>query len=476
MGASDMIGRKEETETLVELVNSGKPEFLALYGRRRVGKTFLIKEFFDNSFSFYATGIQKGDRRNQLRAFKESLVKYGDTIKTIPKDWFEAFSRLESLLENENVYREYKSGRKVVFLDELPWMDTAKSDFISAFDYFWNSWGSSQKDLLLIICGSATSWIINNIVKDTGGFYNRLTRQIRLMPFDLNECEQFLRANGLQLTRRQLVECYMVFGGIPYYLNYIKPQYSIAQNIQMLFFQENSPLKYEFTQLFQALYKNADIYISLIRELSKKKCGMTRAELLESKKAGEGKELTKYLDDLEQCGFIRKFTDFSTEKTGGHYQLIDPLCLFHLTFLETGKYDSWIDFLDTPAYYAWCGPAFEQVCFQHIKQIKQTLGISGIASNVRAWKSKKTTPGAQIDLLIDRKDDVVNLCEIKYSKDVFAIDAAYEKDLIRKRECFRKETKNKKALWITMITFSGLRKNEYTNEVVSTICGEDLFI
>ena len=197
---------------------------------------FLPDYFFDNSFSFYATGIQKGDRRNQLRAFKESLVKYGDTIKTIPKDWFEAFSRLESLLENENVYREYKSGRKVVFLDELPWMDTAKSDFISAFDYFWNSWGSSQKDLLLIICGSATSWIINNIVKDTGGFYNRLTRQIRLMPFDLNECEQFLRANGLQLTRRQLVECYMVFGGIPYYLNYIKPQYSIAQNIQMLFF------------------------------------------------------------------------------------------------------------------------------------------------------------------------------------------------------------------------------------------------
>ena len=453
-----MVGRKEEIEILEDLLVSGRPEFLALYGRRRVGKTYLIKEFFHDTFSFYATGLQNGDKKQQLRAFRESLAEYGDEQRTIPKDWFEAFSRLRSLLEQKTVIREYKSGRKIVFLDEMPWMDTPRSDFKSAFDYFWNSWGSSQKDLLLIICGSATSWIINNVVKNTGGLYNRLTRQIRLMPFRLSECESFFSANGMNFTRKQIIECYMVFGGIPYYLNYIKPQYSIPQNIQSLFFEENSPLKYEFNQLFQALFHNADKYISIIRELSQKNSGMTRAGLIETGKTIEGKDLTRCLEDLEQCGFIRRFTDFSSEKNGGHFQLIDPLCLFHLTFLDNKRITSWIDHYNTPGWYAWCGLAFERVCFQHIPQIKQSLGISGISSNVFSWKSKHTQPGAQIDMLIDRKDDVINLCEMKYSQDEFAIDRKYEKDLIRKQEVLRKETKTKKAIWVTMITFSGLNK------------------
>ena len=470
-----MIGRKEETEILEDLLASGKPEFLALYGRRRVGKTYLIKEFFHETFSFYATGLQKGDKKQQLRAFKESLAAYGDEQRVVPKDWFEAFTRLRSLLEKNEVHREYKSGRRVVFLDEMPWMDTPRSDFKSAFDYFWNSWGSSQKDLLLIICGSATSWIINNVVKNTGGLYNRLTMQIRLLPFRLSECEAFFSANGIKLTRKQIVECYMVFGGIPYYLNYIKPQYSIAQNIQSLFFEENSPLKYEFTQLFHALFNNADRYISIIRELSQKKSGITRAELLSTGKTVEGKDLTKCLEDLEQCGFIRRFSDFSCEKNGGHFQLTDPLCLFHLTFLDNKRTASWLDFQNTPGWYTWCGLAYERVCIQHIPQIKQALGISGISSNVFSWKSKHSTPGVQIDMLIDRKDDVINLCEIKYSLDEFVIDRGYEKDLIRKQETLRKETKTKKAVWITMITFSGLKKNEYSSQVVCELCGDDLF-
>ena len=470
-----MVGRKKEQEILEKLLTSRKPEFLAVYGRRRVGKTYLIKEFFNNSFSFYATGLQQADRKHQLRAFQESLLQYGEDARTIPKDWFEAFSRLRALLEREAVLRDYRSGKRVIFLDELPWMDTAKSDFKSALDYFWNGWASAQKDLLLIVCGSATSWIINNIVKDTGGFYNRLTCQIRLMPFNLNECEEFCSANALQLTRTQIIESYMVFGGIPYYLNYLNPHYSIPQNIQMLFFQENSPLRYEFEQLFQSLFRNAQKYISIIRELSRRKSGMTRTELISSKKTVEGKDLTGCLEDLEQCGFIRRFSDFSSAKNGVHFQLVDPLSLFSLTFLEDRRKSSWLDIHDTPAYYAWCGLAFEMVCLHHIGQIRQALGISGISSNVFAWKSKRSKPGAQIDLLIDRRDDVINLCEMKFSRDVFSIDAAYEKELIRKQEVLRQETKTKKAIWITMITLSGLQKNEYREQVVCEICGDDLF-
>ena len=470
-----MIGRKEEISTLVDCINSKRPEFIAIYGRRRVGKTYLVKEFFRDNFSFYATGVQNKKTGQQLRIFKESLVKYGDKIKTIPKDWFEAFSRLEKLLESDQVPREYETGRRVVFLDELPWMDTPRSDFKSALDYFWNSWGSSQKDLVLVVCGSATSWIINNIVKDTGGFYNRLTRQIRLLPFNLGECEQLLESNGLQLTKRQVVECSMIFGGIPYYLNYLKPQLSLAQNVQMLFFQENAPLKYEFHNLFYALFRNADNYISIVLELSKRRYGYTRAELINTGKVKDGKTLTKSLDDLVQCGFVRKYHDFSKKVNGCHYQLVDALCLFHLSFLTDGKTGSWLEFINTPAYYTWCGLAFEIICLLHTKQIKQALGISGIYSQEFSWNSKKTKPGAQIDLLIDRKDDVINVCEMKYSREPYSIDEKYEADLLRKMEVFRSETKTKKALMLTFISFSGMKKNAYSNNILCEIGADDLF-
>ena len=470
-----MIGRTEECDVLASCLNSGKAEFVAVFGRRRVGKTYLVKEFFNNSFSFYATGVQNVDTRQQLRIFNESLTKYGDATQTIPKDWFEAFSRLQTVLESGLVQKHYETGKRIVFLDELPWMDTAKSDFKSALDYFWNSWASSQDDLMLIVCGSATSWIINNIVKDTGGFYNRLTRQIHLMPFNLGECEKLLSSNGMLMTKRQIVEAYMVFGGIPYYLNYLKPQYSLAQNIDMLFFNENAPLKHEFSQLFKSLFRNAGNYIAIIRELAKRKRGFTRSELIAGGKVPEGKELTKCLEELEQCGFIRKYHDFSKKTNGGYFQLMDSLCLFHLTFLENKEIGAWLDFIGTPAYFAWAGLAFERVCFQHIKQIKQALGISGVSSHETAWSSKKSTPGAQIDLLIDRKDDVINVCEIKYSQNEFAIDADYEKALIHKLESFRTETKTKKALWLTMLTFAGIKRNQYKNIVLSEVTGEELF-
>ena len=470
-----MIGRKQELEILEECLGSGRPEFLALYGRRRVGKTYLIKEFFNETFSFYATGVNGENKKYQLRAFKSALEKYGDPDRTIPKDWFEAFERLQKLLQRDEVVRDYKSGRRVIFLDELPWMDTPRSEFKSAFDFFWNSWGSSQKDLFLIVCGSATSWIMDNIVKDTGGLYNRITRQMRLMPFDLSECEQLLKLNGLRYSRKQVVESYMIFGGIPYYLNYLRPQYSLAQNVDMLFFQESGPLRYEFGQLFSALYKKSDKYIAIVRELSKKTGGLTRAELLEGGKTVEGKELTECLESLEQCGFIRKYRDFTKEKSGYHYQLIDSFVLFYLRFIEKGKVDTWTEYILTPAYYAWGGLAFERVCLMNMKQIKKALGISGISSRESAWKSKKKEGGAQIDLLIDRKDDVINVCEMKYTQEEFAIDAGYEKELIHKLEVFREETGTKKALWLTMITYAGVKNNEYKDVVMSELSIDDLF-
>ena len=468
-----MIGRKDEISTLQECLESKRPEFLVVYGRRRVGKTYLIKEFFNDDFSFYATGVAKLNTRKQLKVFNESLIRYGSKDKTIPKDWFEAFARLETLL-TETGNRNAISNKMIVFLDELPWMDTPRSDFKSALDYFWNSWGSSRKDLLFIVCGSATSWIINNILKDTGGFYNRITRQIHLMPFCLRECEQLLESNGMHMTRKQMIESYMVLGGIPYYLNYLKSSLSLAQNIDMLFFHENSPLRYEYNQLFSALFKKSGYYSDIVEELAKKKSGMTRNELLDSGKTPAGKELTKCLNELEQCGFIRRYRN-TTKKNDFIFQLIDPFVLFHLTFIEGRDLDSWLDILNTPSYFTWCGLSFERVCLLHVSQIKDALGIRGISSNEYSWRSSRSTPGAQIDLIIDRKDDVMNICEMKYSQEEYTIDSQYEKNLLNKIDAFRTETKTKKALLPTMITLDGLKKNQYSNSIACSLSGDDLF-
>ena len=470
-----MIGRKEEQEVLRDCLASPRPEFLAMYGRRRVGKTYLIREFFNDCFSFYATGVPNLNTRKQLRIFNESLLKYGSTDKTIPGDWLEAFSRLEKLLSSPDVQRDYQSGKRVVFLDELPWLDTARSDFKSALDYFWNSWGSAQKDLVFIVCGSATSWMIRHVVMNTGGLYNRITRQIHLLPFSLGECEQLLQSNGMPFTRRQIMECYMVFGGVPYYLNYLKPQLSLAQNVDALLFQENSPLRHEYTQLFASLFRNAGHHMEITEALSRKSSGLTRTELSQQKNIPDGKELTRCLEELEQCGFIRKYSDFTRAKNSCIYQLTDPFTLFQLTWVQNRKLASWVDFINTPAYYSWCGIAFERVCMLHSRQMKLALGISGISSRDYAWRSKKSSPGAQIDLLIDRKDDVINLCEMKYTQDEYVIDAAYEKELLSKMETFRKESGTQKAILLTMVAINGVKQNAHRGIVMNEIVGNDLF-
>ncbi len=472
----NIIGRIYEQDQIEQCAGSGKPEFLVVYGRRRVGKTFLIKEYFNNSFSFYATGMLNEKTHDQLKAFNESLIEYGDTEKKIPKDWFEAFRRLRKILEGTNVNRDMVSGRRVVFLDELPWMDTARSDFKSALDYFWNSWASSESDILLIVCGSATSWIINNIFNDRGGLYNRITRSIHLDPFDLSECEEFINNNGIEMTRKQIIECYMVFGGVPYYLNLLDRRLSLAQNIERLVINERGQLHYEYEHLFHSLFNNANNHIKIIEALSSRRSGMMRTELTKLSGVGDGAALTKAINELEQCGFIRKYKNYAKKKQGFFYQVIDSFVLFSLYFLKDKDLDSWQSFLNSPGYYAWRGNSFEIVCLNHVYQIKSALGIAGVDSTEYSWRSKDVLVASQIDLMIDRNDGIINVCEMKYTNDEFEIDAEYEKQLLRKLDAFRKETSPKKALHITMVTADGLKKNAHSHVVQNVIDGEALFI
>ncbi len=467
----NIIGRKEEQKILKECIESGKSEFLVVYGRRRVGKTFLVKEYFDNVFAFYATGVNGVGLSDQLQYFNDSLKEYGSTEKSAPKSWREAFSRLKKLLQKEDVAKDPLTGRKIVFLDELPWMDTPKSGFLAALDYFWNSWASSQKDIALIVCGSATSWIIGNILYDKGGLYNRITRQIHLMPFNLGECEAFYRANGIQMDRYETIQSYMIFGGIPYYMGLLSRRMSFVQNIDALLFDERGSLNNEYDRLFGSLFRNPEKHAKIINALATRRIGLTRKELVTEAQISDGLLLTKTLRELCECGFLRKYGNITKNVREAYYQIIDPFILFNIAFLQKKKITSWAKYSATPGYYSWSGLAFEIVCLNHVPQIKKALGISGVDSTEYAWRNSN----AQIDLVIDRADSVINLCEVKFSAKEYSIDDGYAKNLRNKIEEFRNETKTRKAVHLTFITASGLVHNSHSGIVTNEVDVDDLF-
>ena len=407
--------------------------------------------------------------------FHRSLFETGDRNPDVPKDWFDAFARLRELLGREDIKRDYGSQKAVVFLDEVPWMDTPKSDFKSALEWFWNSFGSTRADLLFIICGSATSWIIDNVFHNTGGLYNRVTKRMHLKPFTLSECERFLQGEGFVTTRRQIAESYMVFGGVPYYLRLLSPRYSIHQDIERLIFAPGGQLQDEHHYLFASLFKNSDSYISVVKALASRTNGLNREEITQQTGMKSGGQLTKILSELEACDFIREYQDFTKPTTGTVYQLMDAFTLFYFHFVENRKLQSWLDYLHSPGYYAWSGIAFERVCLLHSAQIKDSLRISGIRSSEFSWRSKAAKPGTQIDLLIDRKDGIIDLCEMKYTEDALAVSSDLRKELERKRTVFRDETQTEKAIHILLISAAGFAEKQPDETIQYKLSLDDLF-
>lgn len=471
-----IIGRKNEQMKIQNALDSNKAEFVVVYGRRRVGKTYLIKEFFNDTFSFYTSGVLSRKMKDELYAFNYSLVSYGCKDRSLPKNWFEAFDKLKTMIEENIIKIDSRYNKRIIFIDELPWLDTLKSDFKGAFDFFWNTYASRQDNLVLIVCGSATSWIMNNLLNSNGGFHNRITSKIYLKPFNLLETEQLVNdINGNHLSKSDIINLYMIFGGVPYYLNFINPNFSLIQNVDNLLFKEGGELENEFVNLFSSLFSHYENHAKIIDALSKRKMGLTRKDILKYSNLSSGFSFTKVLQELEQCGFIRKYSDYKKENNESLYQLIDPFTLFSINFLKERKFSSWINFVGQPAYYSWEGYAFEVVCLNHIPQIKKVLGIEGIDSLDYSFSSN-VLAGAQIDLLIDRKDNVINLCEMKYSSDIFTIDAKYEERLLNKIRVFKEVTKTKKAIVLTFVTLNGVTKNSHYGIVRKEISAKDFFI
>lgn len=470
-----LVGRKAEIKTLRKLHKSTRSEFVAIYGRRRVGKTYLIKELFKDQFTFQMTGLSRPDFQLQLNNFYIALGKYDSSIKNQPKptNWLDAFQLLETYLEKST------APRKVIFIDELPWMDTPKSDFLTALEHFWNAWAYYRNDVLLIVCGSATSWMINELINNHGGLHNRVTKRLALAPFTLQETEEFLRQKGCVYDRYQIVQLYMAVGGIPFYLEQIEPSKSIPQNIDTLFFREGGELRTEFPNLYQSLFKKHERHVLVIEALATKSKGLDRKAITQLTGLSSGGTLSKILKELEECGFIKKYLPFGKKSRSSLFQLTDPYSLFYLQFVQNSKAygeGTWLAQLDLPKWRAWSGYAFEYVCLYHLSAIKKALGINGIYVEVSSWKSHTAKNGAQVDLVLDRRDRVITLCEIKFSQETFTITKSYASNLKNKIATFRQETATKRSIFLTFITTFGLTTNQYTMSLVqNSLTLDDLF-
>lgn len=463
MTQTTLIGRVEERKVLEKALQSPKAEMVSVIGRRRVGKTFLVKSVYEGRIDFEITGIQHATRKEQLRNFMIQLSNFskGSFPQTEPKDWLEAFHFLSKFLEMKQ-----KREKMVVFLDELPWLSTHRSGFLKGLSFFWNSWAVNQ-NIVVVICGSAASWMIRKVVHHKGGLHNRITRRITLRPFTLVETEDFLKAKKINLDRYQILHLYMAMGGVPHYLDEIEAGKSAAQNINQICFSENGLLFDEFSKLYSSLFENSEAHVRIIRALAKKRRGLTRSEIVQDSHLPEGGGATKVLEELLHSGFISMNFPFGKKKKDSLYRLTDEYSLFYLQFIEKNQGEgqgAWQQLSQTQAYTSWAGYAFESICLKHLLQIKKALGISGVYSTASAFYKKGTEEeeGLQIDLLIDRKDHVINLCEMKFYSAETTLSKSMAMELRNKIATFKASTKNRKQVFLTFITTFGLKQNKHS--------------
>lgn len=486
MALKNIIGRSKEIKILEQIWHSKESEFLALYGRRRVGKTHLIREYFSDKDATYfeLSGEKDGTLQNQLENFINiySNVFFNGIPLKCPKSWKEAFDLLTQQIEKTD-----KSKKIIIFFDELPWLATKKSKMIQALDYYWNRYWNRQSNLILVVCGSAASWMLEKLINAKGGLYNRITKAILLRPYTLNGVQDFLSHRGINVTAKQVLDLYMVFGGIPHYLKQVEKGKSAAQIINRVCFQNDGLLYEEFDRLFQSLFEHSGINLSIIRAINSQRYGISRKELIKKAKMSSGGTLNKRIKELESSGLIQSFIPYGHKKKDIYYRVIDEYCHFYLTWIEPLKSKSaeggksyWQTKSETPSALSWAGYVFETICFKHVDQIREALEIQTIASECGSWRlfAKKGSKesGAQIDLLFDREDGVITLCEIKYSENVYIVDKDCARNLRNKIEAFEKSFKTNKQIFVTMITTRGIKPSIWSEDLVqSSLTIDDLF-
>ena len=475
------IGRKNETERLLNCYQSNRSEFVILYGRRRVGKTFLVNHTFKGKFSFYYTGLHNTSLKRQLEKFAEAMQEYG-TLPVKPQfdNWYHAFDALKAILKSSK-----RRNKKVLFFDEMPWMSSRNSNFVSALEDFWNTWAVLRDDILLIATGSTTSWMVDHLLKNKGGLYNRITSKIYLRQFNLQECEEYLRAHRCDWDRYAITQYYMYLGGVPFYLSLLSYDKTLEENIDELFFDHQAKLAREFYDIYDAQFMDAGRYVELIKVLAEHREGMTRQEII-SATSTSGGGLSVMLENLERNDLIRGYTQFGNKRKGIIYRVTDFFTIFYLKYVNGVRHRPsryWLAKSATPAVMAWRGLTFELVCLFHIDQINQALGIMGMLTAESSWRSSHAQvvdsagkqKKAQIDMIIERSDRIIHLCEMKFSSEKFIVTKKYEEELRDKMTIFRQETKTTKMLNLTFVTTHGVARGVHAGIVQSQVSLDDLF-
>ena len=475
-----MIGRVRETRELNTLYESGRPELVAIFGRRRVGKTYLVDETFKGRITFRHAGLSPADQSGggtldaQLEHFYYSLRLQGCGARKRPRSWLEAFFLLEQHLEQID-----NGSRQLIFIDELPWLDTPRSGFITAFEGFWNTWACHRDNVMVVVCGSASSWVLDKLVNNHGGLYNRVTYELELRPFTLAESEAFFRERGVALSRYDIAQAAMIVGGVPYYLGYFQRDLSLAQNVDALFFSPGARLRDEYGRLFSSIFDDSQQTQAIVSLLGTNRKSFTRGEIVKRLGTADGARLSDNLRALEASGFVIRYTPFGERANAVRYKLVDAFCKFYLHFCSGASAQGegfWQQNVSSHAVTSWRGFAFEDICFGHIDQIKAALGISGVATTQSAWSEEtEDGDGVQIDLLISRNDNVVNMCEAKFYSDDFTVTKSYYRQLLRRQEILGDRISPKAAVHSTLITTFGLKHNEYSGLFTNVVTLDDLF-
>ena len=480
---SYIVGRENETKELLDLYHSNKAEFVAVYGRRRVGKTFLVDEVLKGKITFRHAGLSPIDEQNRRNNLKEQLAHFFFSLKMhgmkeneTPSSWMEAFFLLARWLERKSV----EGKRQVVFFDELPWLDTPRSGFMTAFEGFWNTWGCHRDNLMIVVCGSASSWMLDNLINNHGGLYGRTTYEVKLRPFTLAECESYYQKQGIKMSRYDIVQSYMTIGGIPYYLGYMKKGLSLAQNIDQLFFSENAKLRDEYDRLFASVFSNPEQMKRIVQLLGERRMGYTRKEILAKTGLDDCGASTKMLKALVASDFVQMYVPFGKSAREVHYKLIDPFCLFYMKFVHGKKEidpDFWMHNVTSAGVNSWRGFAFEEVCLGHVNSIKKALGILGVSSSQSSWavRGDNGMEGTQLDLLINRKDNVVNLCEMKFYNEKFTVNKSYYDKMVHRQNLLAAQLSKKTVVHNTLVTTEGLNYNEYSGIFQNTVTIDALF-
>jgi AAA+ ATPase superfamily predicted ATPase len=464
-----IVGREIEKEKLEEALNSHRSELIAIYGRRRVGKTYLIREFFSKNIAFSFTGLRNGTRPDQIENFMIELREASNKFQgEEPQNWLQAFHILKKYLKG---IKETKK-KKVIFIDEFPWVDTLRSGFLPAFENFWNTYCTTRSDLIVVVCGSAASYMIKKIIQNRGGLHNRITRKIKLEPFKLTEVHEFLLFKGINLPQIEILKIYMALGGVAEYLEHIRTGDSSVTAIDRICFQNGAQLEHEYDEVFKSLFEEGSYHEQIIRALSKgRKKGMTRDEILNSLGLSSGGQFSKSLNELIESGFVEQYKSYRSNRKTTLFRIFDEFCLFHLQFIAPFKGNAWTQLFTKNEYITWCGYSFEMICYKHFDSIKRGLKCDQIDSSYYSWSNEN----AQIDLVIDRNDNIVNLCEIKFYNDVFTIDSGYAAKLRNKETQFQTDTKTRKGISTVMLTTWGITGTHRIGLVTKSLTMECLF-